>query len=215
MKPVLPLLFAVFCLGSSTLLARDPAKINAGQRNTTFAPSGSITPDKRTPEGNATLQDKRFNSPELIERKDAAIADKRAPFAVEETREKEIYDRKDYPKPEVRDRETYARDGEKSRIQPKGDMIKKYDMAAKYQDRIKDAPNSGLQRSPTLEKRTTFDRINRFVFRRNGPGQGADTGVTAAGGGQIAAPAGYTAPAPTPATSSETARPVIPATGDR
>ena len=130
------------------------------------------------------MQDQRFNAPEKIERKDAVVGDKRAAIDVTETRAKTIIDRKDFPKPEVRERELNRHDGEKSTIQPQGDMIKSYDTVSKYQDSMADAKNSTFKRQPSLEKRTTFDNLNRFIFQRNGPGSGdGQSTVTPAAGG--------------------------------
>ncbi|TSJ77128.1 hypothetical protein [Rariglobus hedericola] len=120
----------------------------------------------------------------MIERKDSALGDKRAPIDLKEKRDKTIVDRKDYPKPEVRDRELNSHDGQRSSIQPKGDQILKYDTVAKYQDRMKDAETAASQRQPKMEKRTTFDKLNRFLFKRNGPGTENGTAmVTPAAGG--------------------------------
>jgi hypothetical protein len=108
---------------------------------------------------------------------------------MKEKREKTIIDRKDYPKPEVRDRKLNHHDGERSRIQAEGDQIKKYDTVAKYQDRMKDTETAAAQRQPKMEKRTTFDKLNRFVFKRNGPGSETGTSlVTPAAGGPAPAP---------------------------
>jgi hypothetical protein len=116
------------------------------------------------------VQDQRFSAPENIGRKDAAVGDKRAAIDITETREKNIVDRKDYPKPEVREREMNNHDGEKSSIQPKGDQVIAYDKVSKYQSRMADADSGQFQRKPSLEKRTTFEKLNRFVFKRNSPG---------------------------------------------
>ncbi|MET0262057.1 MAG: hypothetical protein ABW223_04115 [Rariglobus sp.] len=94
-----------------------------------------------------------------------------------------MVDRKDFPKPEVKEHEEYRRDREKSRIQPTGDQIKKYDTVAKYQDRMKDAEATAAQRQPKMEKRTSFDKLNRFIFKRNAPGsENGVSMVTPAGG---------------------------------
>lgn len=188
--PLLLVLSAVLPLG---VHAKDPSQIDASKQNTQLAPTPESTDTPLSPEREANqrsffrndhVQDQRFTTPDLVERKDAAVGDKRAPIDVTEKREKTIVDRKDFPKPEVRDREMHHRDGEKSRIQPKGDMVKTYDKVSKYQSRMTDADMAAAQRAPKLEKRTTFEKLNRFVFKRNAPGSadGKPVVTPAAGG---------------------------------
>ncbi|MBW8781912.1 MAG: hypothetical protein JF599_08500 [Verrucomicrobia bacterium] len=172
--------------------AEDPTKVEPAQQNTQLSPTPDTT-DNRLAPGNADnqrpflrderVQDSRFPTPEVKDKTMAPANDRRAPVEVKETRDKTILDRKDYPKPEVRDRETSHYDGEKARIQPQGDMIKKYDTVSKYQNRLTDAETAASQRQPKFEKRTTFDKVNRFVFRRNAPGGDDKALVTPAGGG--------------------------------
>jgi len=193
MKAALPLILAVSALLPLGLQAKDPSQIDPAQRHEQLAPTPESADTRLSPQResnqrsffrNEAVQDQRFSAPEKIDRKDAAVGDKRASIDVTETREKTIVDRKDFPKPEVRDREMNRHDGEKSHIQPEGDQIKKFDTVSKYQDGMADAKNSTFKRQPTLEKRTTFEKLNRFVFQRNGPGSGDGTSaVTPAAGG--------------------------------
>ena len=184
-------------LGLSVLLtlgvrADDPSKVDPARQNTQLAPTQDNA-DNRLAPGNVDnqrpllrddrVQDSRFPAPEVREKSMAPDNDKKAPIEMKETREKNIIDHKDYPKPDIRYRETNHHDGEKSRIQPTGDMVKKYDTVSKYQNRIDDAETAAARRQPKLEKTTTFDKINRFIFQRNGPGDGGNAMVTPAGGG--------------------------------
>jgi hypothetical protein len=194
MRSALPLILTAAVLLPFGLQAQNhPTHVDPSLRNESLAPTPESTDNRLSPQRpanqrpffrNDTVQDQRFNAPENIERKDAAVGDKRAAIDITETREKVIIDRKDYPKPEVRERELNRHDGEKSNIQPQGDMIKSYDKVAKYQDRMADAKNSPYKRQTTLEKRTTFEKLNRFIFQRNGPGSGdGQPVVTPAAGG--------------------------------
>jgi hypothetical protein len=193
MKAALPLILAVSALLPPGLQAQDPSQVDPARRNEQLAPTPDSADTRLSPQRpanqrsffrNDTVQDHRFSAPEKIERKEAAVGGKRAAIDVTETREKTIIDRKDFPKPEVRDREMNRHDGEKSRIQPQGDMLKSYDTVSKYQDGMTNAKNSTFKRQPTLEKRTTFEKLNRFVFQRNGPGSGdGSPSVTPAAGG--------------------------------
>lgn len=193
MRSALPLLIVLSAVLPLGVRAADPSQIDASKQNTQLAPTpeSADTPlspgrenNQRAFFRNDHVQDQRFSAPEKIERKDAAVGDRRAAIDVTETREKTIVDRKEFPKPEVRERELNRHDGEKSRIQPKGDMLKTYDKVSKYQGRMTDADAASAQRAPKLEKRTTFEKLNRFIFKRNAPGneEGKPTVTPAAGG---------------------------------
>ncbi len=193
MKAALPLILAVSALLPLGLQAQDPSQVNPAQRHETLAPTPDNSDTRLSPQResnqrsffrNENVQDQRFSAPEKIDRKDSPAGEKRAAIDVTETRDKTIVDRKDFPAPEVRDREMNRHDGEKSHIQPQGDMIKSFDTVSKYQDGMADAKNSSFKRQPLLEKRTSFDKLNRFVFQRNGPGSGdGSAAVTPAAGG--------------------------------
>ncbi len=199
-SPLLIVLSVILPFGA---YARDPAHVDASKQNTQLAPTpeSADTPLSPTREANQRpffrnerLQDQRFNTPELIDRKDAAVGDRRAPIEVTETRDKVIVDRKEFPTPELREHKVNRHNGEKSHIQPKGDMLKKYDMVTRYQNRMKDADVAAAKRGPKFEKMTTFEKLNRFAFKRNGPGSpdGSPMVTPAAGGPAPASQDTYT-----------------------
>lgn len=192
MRPSLPLFFALAAVLPIVAHAKDPAQVDASKQNTQLAPTPEsadmpLSPRRETNQRtffrNELVQDQRFSVPDQVQRKDAVVGERRAPIDMKESRGKTVIDRKDYPKPEVRDRELNRHDGERSRIQPDGDMVKKYDNVSKYQDGMKDAKTAAIQREPKLEKRTTFEKLNRFIFKRNSPGTpDGKPMVTTAGG---------------------------------
>ena len=173
--------------------ADDPSKFDPAKQNDQLAPTAERTDTRLAPnqeanqrpiERNDRLQDQRFKAPEKIERKDAVVGEKRAPIDIKETRDKNLIERKDAPKPELKTWDKNRHDGEKYNRQPKGDEVKKYEMVDKYQSRMTDAKSAAAQRQPKLEKRTTFESINRFLFKRNGPGTpDGQAMVTPAAGG--------------------------------
>lgn len=186
--PVLLFVATVLPLG---LRAEDVTKVDASKQNTQLAPSGgndsplapSRDTNQRTFLRNDRLQEQRFNAPDMIQRKDSELGSRRAPIDLTEKKDKTVVDRKKYPEMEIRDRELSPHDGEKSRIQPEGDQILKYGKADRFQNRMTDAETAAAQRQPKLEKRTTFEKINRFIFKRNGPGtEDGEPMVKTAGG---------------------------------
>ncbi|MFA6289434.1 MAG: hypothetical protein WC661_18795 [Opitutaceae bacterium] len=191
MKSALPLFFVLLAALPAGIRADDPSKVDPAKKNAQLAPNTDNTVTRLAP-GNTDnqlpfkrddrVQNSRFSTPELRDKKLAPVGDRRAPFDMTETRDKNIVDRKDYPKPVIRDNKMSPDNGQMYRDQPKGDMVKKYDMVAKYQDRMSDAANAAAQRQPKFEKLATFDKINRFVFKRNAPDVEAKSMVTPAGG---------------------------------
>ncbi len=179
--------------GLAGLHADDTSKFDPSKQNDQLAPTADRIDTRLAPnqeanqrpiERNDRLQEQRFNGPEKIERKDASVGEKRAPIEMKETRDKNKIERKDAPKPELKTWDKNRHDGEKSDYQPKGDQVKKYEMADKFQGRMTDAKTAAAQRQPKLEKKTSFEKINRFLFKRNGPGsEEGQAMVTTAGGG--------------------------------
>ncbi|MDF3057702.1 MAG: hypothetical protein K0R17_1917 [Rariglobus sp.] len=203
MRPALPLLLVLSLVFPFGLHAQDASQVDASKRNTQLAatPESADTPvspgreaNQRTFFRNDHVQDQRFSAPDTITRKEAAVGDRRAPIDVTETHEKEIVDRKDFPKPEVRDRKMNSHNGEKAYIQPEGDMVNKYDMVSKYQQGMADADTAAARRSAKFTKRPSFEKLNRFIFKRNGPGtpDGQPMVTPAAGGPAPASQDTYT-----------------------
>jgi hypothetical protein len=184
---------ALGALGVVGVHAADPSQFDPSKKNDQLAPTPERTDTRLAPnqetnqrpiERNDRLQDQRFTGPDKIERKDAPAGEKRAPIDLKETRAKALIERKDAPKPELKTWDKNRHNGEKFNRQPTGDDVKKYEMADKYQGRMTDAKTAAAQRQPKLEKRTTFESINRFLFKRNGPGTpDGQAMVTPAAGG--------------------------------
>jgi hypothetical protein len=184
---------ALAALGVVGGRAAAPSQFDPSNKNDQLAPTPERTDTRLAPnqeanqrpiERNDRLQDQRFTAPDNIERKDASVGEKRAPIEMKETRDKTVIQRKDAPKPELKTWDKNRQSGEKFNRQPTGDDVKKYEMADKYQGRMTDAKTAAAQRQPKMEKRTTFESINRFLFKRNGPGTpDGQAMVTPAAGG--------------------------------
>ncbi|MES2692778.1 MAG: hypothetical protein V4773_04840 [Verrucomicrobiota bacterium] len=153
------------------------------QRNTPFKPGTPATqPEKRKPEIDHTIQDKRV-TPEKIEKKEAAVGDKRAAIDMKEKDEKNIIE-KDSRKPEKIEQPKSRYDQQRSQFSTSEDT-KKPPMVAKYQDSLT-AANAVKTGKLSAMQTDTKAKVNRFVFRKNG-GELADAAqgasVTPAAGG--------------------------------
>ena len=157
------------------------------QRNQPFsaAPSAapSVAPDKKSPEANAAVQDKRVDKT-VVDKQSAAIGDRRAAIDLKETRDKNIRD-KDSHRPETVDRTLSALNHREATISTADESTMKPQMVVKYQDSLTSASATNMARFPALD-RATGAKINRFVFRKNAPETAdalAGAAVTPAAGG--------------------------------
>ena len=156
------------------------------QRNQAYAPGAGVSADKRTPEPNEAVQEKRFEKT-VIERVPAPVGERRAGVEIKETREKKIRE-KDSKRPEKIDQPTSAYNHRPAAISTEADT-RKPPTVARYQDSIAAASASNMARFPAIDGATSA-KINRFVFRKNPTDtqaltQGAPV-VPAAGGGTLA-----------------------------
>jgi hypothetical protein len=191
-RVLLPLIVGLAGVLSSAVHAKDPSQVDPSKQNEAFAPvpENADTPVSPTRESNQRtfirndqVQDQRFRVPDQVERKTAPVAGKEAAIDVKETREKTIIDRKDFSTPDLKKYDKYRHDGERYRYQPEGDDVKTYDKVDKYQSRMASATEAASTTKPLFEKKSSFEKINKFLFKRNNPG--TDEGkplVTTAGG---------------------------------
>lgn len=171
----------------------------------------AVLPDAKPIERNEVLMDRRFSTG-TVERKDALVGERRSNITVEESRDKKFFrtpERKEY---ETIDRKESTWSDKESRFSTAEDGYRSK-TAIRFQDKIGEAMPFAGDVKPVVSKRTTFDRVNRFAFRRNS----ADgVSVTSAGseqtgrdisGASAAGPAGSgstdsTPPADGPVTPS-------------
>lgn len=178
----LPGALPLAALGLATSLAlhaADPAKVDYTERNTPYAPAASVSPAKRAPELNNSLQDRRVTPP-LIDRAVAAVGSRQAPIDLTEKTAKTLVT-PDSRRPEARTMELNAFDHRESRFQPDAahDGPK---LATRYQTALSSARATSENSAPAMGAGTTA-RVNRFVFHRNtATPLGTANAATAAGG---------------------------------
>ena len=152
--------------GATTARAADATTtVDAAQRNTPFAPEASITPDKKTPETDSTVQDKRVDKT-VLDKKPATVGDRRAPIDVTEARDKNVRD-KDSRTPEKVEQPLSQFNHRESGIST-ADSTKKPPTVSKYQDSLTSASATNMARFPALAG-ATGAKLNRFIFRKNAP----------------------------------------------
>lgn len=182
----LPSLIAVASLSlfevSGARAADATTPIDYTQRNAPFAAAASVSPAKTELQRDAAVQDKRVEKTTL-DKKSAEIGDRRAAIDVEETRDKNVREKKS-SRPTGTEQSMSAFNHREAGIAT-GVDAKKPPTVAKFQDSLTAASASNMARFPALGDATAA-KINRFVFRKNpaetSPVTGSAPAVRAAGG---------------------------------
>lgn len=146
-----------------------------------FAPASTVTPAKRAPEINRTVQDHRIN-PTVTAPESAPAADRLAATVVTETRDKSLIT-PDSRRPESAPVERNAFDQRRSRYQTATDT-KQPQLVERYRTSISADTMSHQGRLAAADVGTTA-RVNRFVFRRNLATPQGTAASTPAGGRSV------------------------------
>lgn len=126
----------------------------------------AILPENKPIVRNEVLMDKRFATG-TYDKKEALVGERRSNISVEESREKKMFrtpERKEY---DTIERKESTWSGKESRFSTAEDAYRSK-TAVRFQDKIGEAMPFAGDMKPVVSKRTTFDRLNRFAFRRNG-----------------------------------------------
>lgn len=184
MKPSGIAVFATFSACALVARAADATTpIDYTQRNTPFAPTASVTPDKQSPATNTRVQEKRVEKT-TVDKQTSPLGERRAAIEMKEVREKNVRE-KDSRRPEKVDQPTSAFNHRQATISPSADTTKP-PTVAKYQDSLTAASAANMAKYPAMDRATTA-KINRFVFQKN-PSDSAAAGsapVTPAAGGSV------------------------------
>lgn len=142
----------------------------------------AVLPEAQPLERNEVLMDRRFDAGEPFERKEALVGERRSSITVEESRDKTFFSTPEQKKYEVIERKESAWAGKKSRFSTSEDAYRSK-VATRFQDKIGEATPFNRNQQTVVSQETTFDKINRFAFRKN-----ADQRVTVNVAGSEAAP---------------------------
>lgn len=149
------------------LAAAGPGRMDVSKRSESVSTDDkAVLPENKPLERNEVLMDKRFDT-QTVERKDAIIGERRSAITVEEGREKKLFvtpDRKEY---DVIERKESVWNGKQSRFSTSEDAYRSK-VATRFQEKIGEASPVTREVKPAISQRTTFDKVNRFVFRKNG-----------------------------------------------
>jgi hypothetical protein len=147
-------------------LQAGPGRVDASKRAPVSTEQRAVLPETQPLERNEVLMDRRFEGQEF-ERKEAPVGDRRSTIELEESREKTLFPTPDQKEYELLERKDSPWSGKESRFSTREDAYRTQ-VAERFQDKIGDASPFPGTPTPVVSKRTTFDRINRFAFRKNG-----------------------------------------------
>lgn len=113
------------------------------------------------------LQDTRFSTGELRDKKEAIVGERRSSIEMTETRDKKMA-----PTPELLEQEKLLRkesvwNRKQSKYSTSEDSYRSQ-VATRFQDKIGDASPFPAPNRTVADQRTTFSKVNRFAFRKNG-----------------------------------------------
>jgi hypothetical protein len=169
---------AVILVGPVALVAADAAKVDYTQRNESFAPAAGVQAEKRSPELNRALQDRRV-APSVTNPAGSVPGERRSPIDLVEARDKRVLT-PDTQRPAVRAPELSPFDHRESRFKTV-DSAGKPKLVTRYQDAI-NAANATTQKRSLALGADTAARVNRCVFRRYSATPAATTGAVPAAG---------------------------------
>lgn len=160
---------ALVALLSAVSLPAAPGRLDTSKRAARVSTEEkAILPgENKTPERNEVLMERRFEAGDEFKKDSALVGERRSDIAIEENRDKKLF-----PTPERKEYETVERKespwaGKQSRFSTTEDAYRSK-VATRFQDKIGEASPFSGDMKPVVSKRTTFDRVNRFAFRKNG-----------------------------------------------
>ncbi len=136
-------------------------------------------PDAVEIKQNEVLQDRRFSEGELREKEKAFVGERRSAIDAGETEEKKLAPTKELIAPDQIPRKESPWNRKQSKFSTGEDSFRT-GVASRFQDKIGDASPFPAPARTAMDQRTTFSKVNRFAFRKNGD-QAITT--TRAGGG--------------------------------
>lgn len=160
---------ALAALATSALFAA-PGTVDTSKRaiETSTEDKKAVLPDNKPIERNDVVSERRFeNGTEVRTKENATVGETRSNIKVGEEKDKAIYpspERKEYEVIERKDSKFNSKEG---RFSTSEDAYRSK-TAVRFQEKIGDASPITGEVTTTYSRRTTFDRINRFAFRKNG-----------------------------------------------
>lgn len=156
-------------LATCAVSAAAPGEMDTGKKaiETSTQEQKAVLPNNKPIERNEVVGEKRFERGTEVRTKDnALVGERRSEMKVGEEKEKALYPSPGKKEYEVIDRKDSRMNGKEARFSTSEDAYRSK-TALRFQDKIGDASPITGEVTTSYSRRTTFDRVNRFAFRKN------------------------------------------------
>ena len=166
-KPLVGLYLAAAMCMTATFVYSAPGRMDPGKRARVSTETKAILPDAVEIKQNEVLQDRRFSTGDVRDKEEALVGERRSTIETRETREKKMAPTRDLVEPDQIPRKDSAWNGKKSKFSTSEDAFRSR-TANRFQDKIGDASPFPAPNRSVTDQKTTFSKVNRFAFRKNG-----------------------------------------------
>ncbi len=161
------LLAAAMCMTAASAYSA-PGRMDTSKRARVSTEKKADLPGTVEMKRQEVLQDSRFSTGDLREKKDAIVGERRSAIETKETREKKMAPRRELVEPDqIPHKESVWNRKQQSRFSTSEDAYRSR-VATRFQDKIGDASPFPQPTRAVTDQRTTFSKVNRFAFRKNG-----------------------------------------------
>jgi hypothetical protein len=166
-KPLVGLYLAAAMCMTATFVYSAPGRMDPGKLARVSTETKAILPDAVEIKQNEVLQDSRFSTGAVREKQEALVGERRSMIETKETRDKKMAPTRDLIEPDRIPRKDNAWNGKQSKFSTSEDSYRT-GTATRFQEKIGDASPFPAPNRSVTDQRTTFSKVNRFAFRKNG-----------------------------------------------
>lgn len=166
-KPLVGLLLAAAMCMTAASAYSAPGRMDPSKRARVSTEKKAELPGTVEMKQQEVLQDRRFSTGDVRDKKTAVVGERRSAIDVTETRDKKMAPSRDLIEPDQMPRKESVWNRKQSRFSTSEDAYRSR-VATRFQEKIGDASPFPQPASGVTDQRTTFSRVNRFAFRKNG-----------------------------------------------
>lgn len=166
-KPLVGLLLAAAMCMTAASAYSAPGRMDPAKRARVSTDTKADLPGTVQMKQQEVLQDRRFSTGDVREKKEAIVGERRSAIETKESREKKMAPRRDMVEPDQIPHKESAWNRKQSKYSTSEDAYRSR-VATRFQEKIGDASPFPQPARGVTDQRTTFSKVNRFAFRKNG-----------------------------------------------
>jgi len=168
-KPLLGYLLAAAMCMTAVSAFSAPGRLDTTKRSPISTEKKADLPDAVEMKQNEVLQDRRFSTGDLKDKESAIVGERRSAIEAKETREKKMAPERELIEPDkIPRKESAWNRKESSKFSTSSEDRFRSRVATRFQDKIGDASHFPTPKRSANDQLTTFSKVNRFAFRKNG-----------------------------------------------